>query len=189
MWANTCWGFLSFAVAFALARLSMIWTTGHEHWGPILLWAAGVCVALSVLCFMWPTFKQRNWIPAKDKRMPMRDAAALAYGQLRAIDSIFTGVADRYTESHPGETKEERVLLYMVSAMALKGLPLYGKHPPSQEYERIDPDEFKLGRFANGGGMFLHHGDKAPKYLDISVQASDLKKTIASMKQVTSTAI
>ncbi|MDP3650190.1 MAG: hypothetical protein Q8R67_00780 [Rhodoferax sp.] len=121
--------------------------------------------------------------------MPIRDAAAQAYGQLRAIDSTWAEVADRFAGSDLGETKEDGVLLYMVSAMALQGLPLYGKHPPSTEYERIDPNEFGRGRFANGGGMFLYHGDKAPKYVDISVQNCDLKKTIAGMKQDTSKAI
>ena len=119
----------------------------------------------------------------------MRDAASLAYGQLRAMRSIWTNVADQFAGSNLGVTKEEGVLLYMVSAMSLQGLPLYGKHPPSQEYERIDPDEFKKGRFADSGGVFLYHGDKSPKYVDISVQASDLNKTIMSMKLDASKAV
>jgi len=58
MWANTCWGFLSLAVAFALARLSMIWTVGHDEWGPRLIYAAIICGVLSGICFFWPFFKR-----------------------------------------------------------------------------------------------------------------------------------
>src|SRR5947209_3880917 len=58
MWANTCWGFLSLAVTFVLARLSMIWTAGHEEWGPRFIYAAIICGILSGLCFFWPLFKR-----------------------------------------------------------------------------------------------------------------------------------
>jgi hypothetical protein len=71
MWANSCWGFLTLAVAFGLARLSMIGTVGHEEWGTRLLYAAVFFGGLSVICFFWPLFKRR--VPIQPD-MPISDA-------------------------------------------------------------------------------------------------------------------
>jgi hypothetical protein len=73
MWANTCWGFLTLTVGFALARLSMIWTVGHEEWGPRLLWAAGICFVLSMSCFLWPLLKRREAISLPQPNMSIAD--------------------------------------------------------------------------------------------------------------------
>lgn len=189
MWANTCWGFLSLAVTFGLARLSMIWTTGNEHWGPILVGAAAVCAVLSALCFLWPTLRSREWFALREKRIPMRKATTMAYEQLRACKSIWADVADRFSGSNLGKTKEEGVLLYMTTALTTQGIPVYGKYPPSQQYELIDPEEFKFGGFGDSGDTFHYHGDKSPKYVDLVVRAGDLRKVISSMKNDSSKAM
>lgn len=189
MWANTCWGFLSLSVAFALARLAMIWTTGHEEWGPILIWAAAVCGLLSIICFLWPILSRHEGFAIREKKIPMRQAATMAYEQLRSCKSIWADVADRFSGSTLGKTKEEGVLLYMSNALTTQGVPVYGKHPPSQQHETIDPMEFNRGRFEDGGNVFCYHNDKSPKYVDLAVQAHDLKNAIAHMKRDASKAI
>ncbi|MBI5921795.1 MAG: hypothetical protein HY847_09080 [Betaproteobacteria bacterium] len=188
MWANTCWGFLSLAVTFALARLSMIWTSGHEQWGAWLEWAAAVCAAISMLCFLWPLLSRNEWLHLRKKKIPFRRAATMAYEQLRATDSIWAKVADRFG-AELGKTKEEGILLYMAGALQTRGIPLYGKHPPSQQHELIALDEFKRGGFGDGGNEFHYHGDKSPKYVELAVKACDLRKIISGMKKVSSDAI
>ena len=74
MWANTCWGFLSLAVAFALARLSMIWVIGHEEWGPRLSYASAICLVLSVTCFLlYFVFGRRKLNPQVRPDMSISD--------------------------------------------------------------------------------------------------------------------
>lgn len=52
--SNSGWGFLSLATAFGSLRWGMIWTTGHESWGPWLVGAAIVSLLVALLCFFWP---------------------------------------------------------------------------------------------------------------------------------------
>lgn len=73
MWANTCWGFVTLTVAFGLAGLTMIWTPGHEIWGPRLLYAATACGVPSLICFLWPLFKRRATIFQERPDMPISD--------------------------------------------------------------------------------------------------------------------
>lgn len=189
MWANSGWGFISLAVTFGLARLSMIWTTGHEYWGPILLWIAAVCTMLSVLCFLWPILRRRAWFAFRAKKIPMRQATTMAYEQLRACKSIWTDVADKFSGSNLGKTKEEGVLLYMTTALTTQGIPIFGKYLPSQQHEVIDPSEFKRGSFGDSGNTFHYHGDKSPKFVDVAVRARDLRKAISDMKNDSSKAM
>ena len=73
MWANTCWGFTTIAIALGLARLAMIWTVGHEEWGPRLLYAAVFMGILSMICFLWPLFKRRGLISSIQPDMTISD--------------------------------------------------------------------------------------------------------------------
>lgn len=189
MYANTCWGFLSLAVTFGLARLGMLWTTGYEFVGTMLIWAAAFCAAMSLLCFLWPILRRHEWLRWREKKIPMRQAATMAYEQLRACKSIWADVADRFSGSNLGNTKEEGVLLYMTTALTTQNVPIYAKHPPSQRHEVIDPAEFSRGRFEDGGNVFCYHNDKLPKYVELAVQACDLKKAIARMKNDSSKAM
>jgi hypothetical protein len=59
MWSNTpFWALLGFTIMFVLARIAMIWTHGHEKWGPLLLIAAGICFVLSMGFLFSPLFKK-----------------------------------------------------------------------------------------------------------------------------------
>jgi hypothetical protein len=64
MWANSVWGFIGFAVAFILARISMIWTPGHEEWGPRFETAALLCIAISVAILFAPLLRRPPRIAA-----------------------------------------------------------------------------------------------------------------------------
>ena len=36
----------------------MIWTVGHEEWGPILAYLAGIFGVLAAICFLWPLLRR-----------------------------------------------------------------------------------------------------------------------------------
>ena len=119
----------------------------------------------------------------------MREAATMAYEQLRAEKSIWSDVADHFSGSNLGKTKEEGTLLYIVNALTTQGIPVYGMHPPSKQYEIIDSTEFPRGRFGDGGNTFSYHGDQFPKYVGLAVQAQDFRRAISGMKADSSKAI
>ena len=141
----------------------------------LLVWAA------------WLLLKNAHINPRRKIQMP--EAATTAYEQLRAHGSLWASTADNFSGSNLGRTHEEGVLLYMATALTTENVPLYGKRPPSRLYERINPEEFKRGRFTDSGAAFFYHGEKHPRYVDIAVEASDLEKTIARMKNDSSRAM
>jgi hypothetical protein len=57
MWANSVWGLFGLGVTFAMARLGMIWTSGHDWIGPWLTRASVICFALSVIVLFYPFLK------------------------------------------------------------------------------------------------------------------------------------
>ncbi len=54
MWEASVWGFISLGVAFGLARIAMIGTTGHAWIGVCLTLASISCFLVSMLVFVWP---------------------------------------------------------------------------------------------------------------------------------------
>lgn len=52
------WSLIGIAIAFGLARLSMIWTTGHETWGFLLLVSAAICFVTGIICLLRPLFNR-----------------------------------------------------------------------------------------------------------------------------------
>jgi hypothetical protein len=50
MWANSVWGLFGLGITFLLARISMIWSTGHEEWGPRFICAAIICYIINSCC-------------------------------------------------------------------------------------------------------------------------------------------
>ena len=94
-----------------------------------------------------------------DKFIPMSEAAARAYGELRAHGSSWAKAADSFAQYGV----EEKV--YFANALSSE-TPIYGKHPPSRLYEIINPDEFKRGLFKDDGANFHYHGDKNPQFMD-----------------------
>lgn len=57
MWANSGWALIGISVAVGIWGCTLIWTPGHEVWGPRLLYTAGVLGILSLICFLYPLFK------------------------------------------------------------------------------------------------------------------------------------
>ena len=119
----------------------------------------------------------------------MTEATTRAYEQLRAHESLWAEVADKFSGSKLGKTREEGVRLYIATALTTQHVPIYGKRPPSRLYELIKPDELKRGGFSDNGVTFAYYGEKSPLYVDIAVRSDELEKAIEQMKIDTSKAI
>ena len=82
MWANSVWGFLSLGISFALFRLSMLWTTGHEELAHFSTYSAIACFLFCGLTAVWPV-----------------GVRFFGMGKLRSALRIEIGHDDRYVES------------------------------------------------------------------------------------------
>jgi hypothetical protein len=107
--------------------------------------------------------------------IPMPDAAATVYGELRSANSSWSKAADWFAQHGVGEQ------IYFAGAIAGE-VPIYGKHPPSRLLEVISADELKRGLFKNDGASFHYHGDANPQYVDIAVRNGDLSRAIEQMR-------
>jgi hypothetical protein len=65
------WGFLTLAVAFALADLSL--PDNHHDWAPALLYAAVTCATICLISLLWPLLKRRARISPSQPDMPIAD--------------------------------------------------------------------------------------------------------------------
>jgi hypothetical protein len=173
-----------------------------NFWSPPMLPAAGGAVTLTatsaesrerrMICKFWAKEGKLYWEMASgsvlatvasdpgqnedDKFIPMPEAAARAYGELRANGSSWAKAADSFAQYGV----EEKV--YFANALSSE-IPIYGKHPPSRIYEVINSNEFKRGLFKDDGANFHFHGDKNPQFIEIAVKNGDLSKVIEQMRE------
>ena len=113
---------------------------------------------------------------SSDKLIPMPEAAARAYGELRANGSSWAKAADTFAAQGIPET------VYFAGALSVE-IPIYGKHPPSRNYEVIDPKEFKRGLFKDDGASFHYHRVHNPQFIEIAVKNGDLTGAIERMRE------
>jgi len=136
---------------------------------PIMIFLLGVMVIVG-----WRIWQSRLYVP-------MEEAATRAYETLRKGGSNWARIADWFAENGLGQTLTTGILIYIADAFVTNSVPIYGKHPPSRIYERIDPQEFKKGIFRDNGATFFYHNTNDARYIDISIKRTDLKKEIKRM--------
>ena len=91
--------------------------------------------------------------------VPINDVARDVYGKTRG-----TGLCD-FIESvatHNGKLEHEAVLDVCATYIVNTAVPLFGKHPPSIEWEKLDRSIFARGRIENGS--FHRHGNDDPEF-------------------------
>jgi hypothetical protein len=173
----------------------------NNFWSAPMLPASGGSVTLTAtsaesrecrtICKFWVKERKLFWeaapgsLPAiaasnvsqneDEKFIPMPEAAARAYGELRVAKSSWSKAADTFAQQGVPER------IFFSSALAGE-VPLYGKHPPSPLYEAINSDEFKSGSFEDEGATFRRHGERKPRYVDVAVKSGDLSKAIDLMR-------
>ena len=96
-WAATFWRFLTFALTFALAGLSML--DGHDKWAPYLLYAATACAVLCLISLLWPLFKRRATISPTQPDMPIADVT----------NYMVSDSSAKLKQSRPAEIEESGV--------------------------------------------------------------------------------
>lgn len=123
-------------------------------------------------------FDPRQRLPGSDndELVPMPEAAARAYSELRADGSSWAKAADSFAQHG---VKEK---VYFAGALSGE-IPVYGKHPPSRIYEVINTDEFKRGSFKDDGASFHYHGNQNPQVIEIAVKHDDLSRAIEKMRE------
>lgn len=175
MWANSCWGFLGLAVTFFLARLSMMWTTGHEEWGPRLEYMAVICSVLTVGFFLWPQLK-KMFSPWNIRRLvTLNEAATEALDSVEG--SVFAHAARRPFIAPHG------ALSYVATNLFLNETPMYGKRVPSAKLRPMPDDLLFANEFADNATIVRDTFSQEITYIDIVVKRNDLKKAIASLKK------
>lgn len=145
------------------------------------------CMPCEIICKLWVKEGKFQWeqasgsiMPAsnRDAFVPMPEAAARAYGELRVAKSSWAKAADFFAQQGVRDVKER---IYIAGALSGE-IPIYGKHPPSSIYEIIDSDEFKRGSFEEDGATFHYDGERNPRYIEIAVKNDDLSKAIEQMR-------
>ncbi len=65
-----------------------------------------------------------------------------------------------------------------------KKLPIYGKRPPSQQYELLPDKEFSRGFFIKGAKEFRRTAARIPSYTELVVKKEELKAMWEALKQL-----
>ena len=153
MWANSVWGFLGLGVTFLIARLSMLWTTGHEEWGPILVWLSVASFACLGLVLILPLVRR---LVGKAPR-----ALAISFDRENPHQHFWSmeSPKDERGVKQPGVFWEYRVLVTNVSRKTVRNvrvvvegqgaLPLRPQQVTfdidgSQTMPRLNPQESRL---------------------------------------------
>ena len=110
----------------------------------------------------------------------LKEGATRAYEQLKG--TTWGLAAERLHANGTNTTKAEGILQYMATGLEQKGLPIYGKEPPSRQLYEINRQEFKRGIFIEEATKFKYHGANDAKYFDLQVNDGELAKVIETMK-------
>jgi hypothetical protein len=125
----------------------------------------------------WPTHFRRTLdgfrIMRFGGRIPLPDAARIAYEEARASGSIWAEAAERLGNSNTPEGILDYVAMHFAT-----DTNLWGKRPPSTRLELIDPKHATYGTFA-GGAKELRLRDKAKTvFTDMVVATKDLRTVV-----------
>ncbi len=117
----------------------------------------------------------------RDEFISMKEAATIAYEELRECRSVYAWAAEKLGPSST-QSRAEGTLDWFVYFLPSR-ISLFGKRPPSRKLELIDPQEFKRGGFNDLGQSFSYFGEKEPRYTDLMVKRDDLDKLIESLRK------
>ncbi|HTT07671.1 MAG TPA: hypothetical protein VMH34_02635 [Gammaproteobacteria bacterium] len=156
----------------------MLWTVGHEEWGPRLVIAAAICFIASMVCFLWPLI--RNIIKCSsrtDYMIPLKDAARSIYQDLRTFDNQHAHLL----MAGDGHESQNHILEYFAICI-FQHANILGKHPPSNVPEKITPEELARGLLIDGGDAFKKFDKKEPEYTDLVVDKRELPRILNLLK-------
>ena len=109
--------------------------------------------------------------------MPLRDALRRLYAE--TSDSAMAAFARSGAHGNPDE-----ILQWYGWWCHEKKLPIYGKRPPSQQYELLPDKEFGRGFFTKGAREFRRTAARISSYIELSVKKEELKAMWDALKRL-----
>lgn len=127
--------------------------------------------------FFRRTFESINALSFGGK-LPLPEAATIAYEEARASESIWADAAERLAVN-----KTPAGILDYFACYFAREVPLYGKRPPSRKLELIGDVQARQGTFS-GGAKTLHLRDQGhTTFVDLMVSKKDLTRMVDAVKQ------
>ena len=109
--------------------------------------------------------------------MPLRDALRRLYAE--TSDSAMAAFARSGAHGNPDE-----IIQWYGWWCHEKKLPIYGKRPPSQQYELMPDKEFGRGFFIKGAKEFRRTAARISSYTELVVKKEELKAMWEALKQL-----
>ena len=109
--------------------------------------------------------------------MPLRDALRRLYAE--TSDSAMAAFARSGAHGNPDE-----ILQWYGWWCHEKKLPIYGKRPPSQQYEILPDKEFGRGFFIKGAREFRRTAARISSYTELVVKKEELKAMWDALKKL-----
>ncbi len=106
-------------------------------------------------------------------RIPLREAARIAYEEARASGSILARAAERL-----GPDKSPEGILNHVAMYIAQDALIWGKRPPSTKSESIDPMQAMTDDFCDGATTFRPRGAPHNVFTDLWVARKDLRSVV-----------
>lgn len=175
MWVNTCWGLLGLSATCAVGGLPLLWTPGHEIWGPRLFYLAAILFVCSVVCFCWPLRKHLGSLPRvlwPFGYLPIDLAAMLTYQ--RTLHSGAAGWA-RTIRQGGGASIEAQFSKVLAEDTSI---PIFGKLPLTKDFQEIPKPTFDDYRITFQGDKLNHKEHQASLFEGVSIKRVDLAKAI-----------
>ena len=109
--------------------------------------------------------------------MPLRDALRRLYAE--TSDSAMAAFARSGAHGNPDE-----IIQWYGWWCHEKKLPIYGKRPPSQQYEILPDKEFGRGFFIKGAREFRRTAARISSYTELVVKKEELKAMWDALKKL-----
>lgn len=110
-------------------------------------------------------------------RMPLADAAKLAYEEARAQETIWAKAA----EGLAAEKTPAGVLDYVATYFAMH-VPIYGSRPPSDRLEEIPLNRAKNGSVEGGATRLVLNDNAKTEFIDLEVEVKDMRRMLELMR-------
>jgi hypothetical protein len=145
------------------------WFSDNAYLLPAILMVGGLIIIL------WaPLRALKRRFSFEHQFVPLREAAAKIYGDLRGTD------LGRFTEGHTGEADE---ILDNVGMQILHNAPVYVRRAPSPKWELFPVSELNKMGVCNGATGIRYWGEDRVLFSDPKVSRRNLRRVSKSLRQ------
>jgi hypothetical protein len=111
-------------------------------------------------------------------RIPLREAASIAYTEARFSGSVYADAAERM-----GTDKSPDGILDWIAHLIAKDADVWGKRPPSTKTEVISPKESNNGTFSDGATTLRLRDEGRSVFTDLQVARKDLRNVVRKVRE------